>query len=71
MSVRIQLSSQKNIYIRQVENIYDVFGDIGGFYDIFMSIGFGLNFFWYLYNVIAFETEISSSMEVDTGTLFP
>ena len=69
LSVRVQLSSRKNIYNRQVENIFDVLGDIGGFYDIYFSIGFGLNIFWYLYNVIAFETEISSSMEVDTGIL--
>ena len=40
-------------------------GDIGGFYEL----NFGIIFAWffYFYNTVAYETHVSSSIEVDTS----
>ena len=47
--------------------MYDVAGDIGGFYEIYF--GYWMNFFIILYNVQFFKNEISGSMRIDSDEL--
>ena len=66
LELRIELSSGSYEYRRQTENIWEVLGDIGGFYDI---LSIGVSFIISFYSQEVFESYVASQQEIDHGSL--